>query len=103
MEVAEPEVLGPVDDDGVGVGDVDAGLDDGGRDEHVVVVVGEVEDDFFQLLGGHLPVADGNACVGDGAVEHLFEFREAVDAVVDEEDLSVAAHLEVDGIGHDFG
>lgn len=32
MQLRQPEFIGAVDDDGVGVGDVDTGFDDGGTE-----------------------------------------------------------------------
>ena len=103
MKVGESEILCAVDDDGIGVGDVDTILDDGGREEYVVVVVGEVEDNLLEFLGLHLSVTDGDAAVGDVLMDHLGDMGEVADAVVDEIDLSVATHLEVDGIGDNLG
>ena len=99
MQVGESEAVGTIDDDGVGVGYVDAVLDDGGREQHVVVVVLEVEDDFLQLLRFHLSVTHCHAGVRDVLLDHLTDARQVVDAWVDEVDLSVARHLEIDGIG----
>ena len=94
--------MGTIDDDGVGVGDIDAVLHDGGREQHVVVVVREVEHYLLELLGLHLSVTNGDAAVGDVLMNHLGNLVQLVDAVIDEIDLSVAAHLEVDGIGDDL-
>ena len=73
MELGEAEVLGVVDDDGVDVWHVDAALDDGGRKEYVVVVVGEVEYGFFELLGWHLAVACDDSGVGHKATDGVFD------------------------------
>ena len=47
VQVGEAELLGIVDDDRVGIRHVDAALDDAGRNQHVVFVIDEVEDDLF--------------------------------------------------------
>ena len=65
MEVGESEVMGTVDDDRIGIGDIDTILDNSGGEQHVVVVVGEVEDDLFKLIGLHLSVSDGHTSIGD--------------------------------------
>ena len=44
----------------------------------------------------------GHAGVWHVFVNHLCYVRKVADAVVDEVDLPVARHLEVDGIGDDF-
>ena len=39
VQLSKAELVGSVDNDGVGVGDVDPSLDDGGTNEHVVSLV----------------------------------------------------------------
>ena len=58
VELAEAELVGLVDDDGVHVRDVEAGLDDRGADEDVRPAVREVVHDVGQLVLVHLAVAD---------------------------------------------
>ena len=58
VEIGEAEAVGAVDEDGVGIWDVDAGLDDGGGEEYVGFVVYEGVHDGFQVLLVHLAVAD---------------------------------------------
>ena len=100
VQVAQSEVVGIVDDDGVGVGDVYAVLHDGGGEEHIVVVVDEIHDDLLQFLGLHLSVSYRHTAVGHAFFYEQFQFGEFRDAVVHEVHLSVAAHLKVDGIGN---
>ena len=102
VEVAESEAVRPADDDGVGVGDVESALDDGGGDEHVVVVGGEVRHHLLQVGGRHLAVSDGHAGVGYVLAHDLFQVREGADAVTHDEGLSAAAHFELHGLGDDF-
>ena len=47
-------------------------------------------------------MADADAAVGDVALDECLQLRQVGDAVVDEEHLPVAAHLEVDGVGNDL-
>jgi hypothetical protein len=53
-----------VDEDGVGGGNVDAGLDDGGAQQQVVTLVVEVAHHLLQLALGHLAVGHGDARLG---------------------------------------
>ena len=103
VQVGESEVVGSVDDDGVGVGYVDAVLDDGRRQQHVVVVVGKVEDNLLQFLGLHLTVSHRYACVRHVLIDNLLDALQVVDARIDEVHLTIARQLEVDGVGNDFG
>ncbi len=100
MQLAETEVLGIVDDDGVDIGHVDTTLYDGCGEEHIVVVVGEVDNRLLKFLGGHLAVGHDGAGVGHKAMNHLLKLVEPLDAVVDEEYLAAARHLEVNGLAH---
>ena len=103
VQIGESEVVRTIDDDGVGIRYVDTILDDGGREQHVVVVVREVEDDFLQLFGFHLSVADSYTGIGHVLLDDLGDMFEVGYAIVDKVNLTVAAHLEVDGIGYNLG
>ena len=102
VQVAQTEVLGVVDDDRIGVGDVDAVLDDGRRHQHVELPVDEVHDEFFQLLGGHLAVPDGHAGLRAETRDQPLEGRQILDAVVDEIDLAAACEFGPDGVADDL-
>ena len=52
MQFAQAEVLGIVDDDGVDIGHVDTALYDGCGEEHVVIVVGEVDNSLSPSFSG---------------------------------------------------
>ena len=94
--------MGPVDDDGVGIGDVDTILDDGRREQHVVVVVREVEHNLLQFLGFHLSMTNGHTGIGDMGMDHLGNMGEVADAIVHEIHLPIARHFEINGIGNDL-
>ena len=102
VQLRQAEVLGVVDDDGVYARHVHAALDDGGGEQHVVVVGGEIDDGLFKFLGRHLAVGHDGAGVGDEAPDHVLELVKALDAVVDQEHLAPARHLEVYGLGHEL-
>ena len=65
IEIGQAEAVGAVDEDGVGVGDVDAGLDDGGGEQDVGLALDEGVHDDFQVVLVHLAVADDDARLGD--------------------------------------
>ena len=102
MQVAETEVVGTTNNDGVGIGDIEAALDDGGGDEHIVVVGGKGHHHTLQLLGVHAAVAHAHTRIGYILMYHRLQLRQLGDAVVDDEDLPVAAHLEAHGLGNDL-
>ena len=97
MQFRQAKVVGIVDDDGVGIRDVETRFDDGGADEHVIFIVGKVEDELFDNLGLHLSVGKGDTRIGHESLDACNDVGQLRDAVVDVEDLSVARELEVDG------
>ena len=64
VQLREAVLVGAVDDDRVRVGDVEAGLDDRRRDEHVELALPEVDDDLLEHVLAHLAVRDGDARLG---------------------------------------
>src|SRR5690606_19339969 len=58
VQIGHAEALGPIDEERVGVGNVETGLDDRGADEYVGLAADEPHHYFFELLAGHLPVTD---------------------------------------------
>ena len=101
MQFAQAERLRIVDDNGVDVRHVDAAFDDCGGNEHVVVVIGKVDNHLLEFFGLHLTVTHHHAGVRHQATHHLLEVRQSVDVIVYDEHLPVARHLEVDGFAHD--
>ena len=61
VELGEPERVGALDDEGVGVGDVEPALDDRRTDEDVVGLVPEVDHRALEDVLVHLPVRDTDA------------------------------------------
>ena len=92
-----------IDDDGVGIGDVEAALDDGCGDEDIVVVVHEIDHYLLQLIRRHLAIGHGNVGIGDMFAHKLCKLGQLADAVVDEEHLPTSAHLKLNGFGDDGG
>ena len=64
IELRQAEHVGAIDDDGVGARDVEAALDDRGRDQDVVLALDEVEHRLLQRRLAHLSVPDGDARPG---------------------------------------
>lgn len=98
VELGEAEAVGAFDDEGVAVGDVDAGFDDGGADEDVEFACDETGHDFFEGEGGHLPVADCDAELGVHLADGVGDGFDGLDAVVEVEDLSAAVDFGLNGV-----
>src|SRR5690606_13176646 len=92
----EAVIVGTVDDDRVGTGNVDAVFDDGRRHEHVIFVIDEIEHYLLHFLFVHLAVADGDAGIGDDLLNKGGDRLDRLHAIVDEKHLTVASEFEVD-------
>ena len=101
MELGQTEPVRILDDEGVDVGDVDAGFDDRGADQDLYLAVGHPLHDVAQLvlvhlavghgdLGPRMPVFQGGRAAGDG-----------LHAVVEIVDLAAARQLPADGVVQD--
>ena len=65
VQLTQTEVLGAVDDQSVGVWNVDSGFDDGGRNQHVKFLLPEVNDNLLERRLRHLTVSYRNAGFGN--------------------------------------
>ena len=102
VQVAEPKLVRLVDQNRVGVRDVNAAFDDGGRHQHVEGAVDEARHHIFEVFAFHLAVADANACVGNEALNHARDFLDVAHTVVDEVHLASAAEFVGDGVSDHF-
>jgi hypothetical protein len=98
VQLRQAELVGAVDDDGVGVGDVDARLDDGRAHQHVEALLVEVEHHLLQLALGHLAVGDADARLGHQLLQFALHALDALDLVVQEVDLAAARELALEGL-----
>ena len=96
VELGEAEAIGAIDDDGVGARDVEAVFDNGGGEEDVRFAANEFQHHFFELVFAHLAVADHHASFRNEARDHGGEGVDGLDAIVDEENLSIARELFLD-------
>ena len=101
MEAGEADAVGAVDDDGVGVGDVEAAFDDGGAEEDVGFATKEGAHGGVDGGGGHLAVGDDDAGFGEAAGKVATTGFEAADFVVDEVDLAAATGFAFAGFDDD--
>ena len=102
VEVAQTKRVRLVDEDGVGVGDVDAALDDGGGHQHVVGALDEVGHHPLELLPIHLAMADAHPGVRHQAVDHAGHVADVGHAVVHEVGLAAAGQLIGDAVPDEF-
>jgi hypothetical protein len=100
VQLGQAELVGAVDDDGVGVRVVDAGLDDGRAQQQVVLLLGEFAHHALQFALRQLAVADHDARLGQQGFEALLHVLDGVDFVVQEIHLAAALELAQAGFAH---
>ena len=93
VQLTKSETFGSIDDESVHRWQVDAGLDDGGADEHVEASFPEIDHHPFERALVHLTVGDGDAGVGHQLAETSRDLIDVGDPIVYEEDLALAQQL----------
>jgi hypothetical protein len=96
VQLSQSQQIRPLHDEGVGVGDVDAGLDDGGGDQDVELLLPEADHHLLQSLLTHLAVRGDDACLGDQLPQPPGRLVDRLHPVVQVEDLAVAEQLAMD-------
>ena len=97
----EAELISLIDDDRVGVRDIEAGLDDRRADEYVSAALNEIEHRLLQLLLGLLAVPDQDLGLRYQFAQLRSDAFDAMYAVVDEVDLAAALKLTDDRLPHE--
>ncbi len=93
VQLGQPEGVGTIDDQSVGVGDVQAGLHDGRAHEDIELVVPEPLHGGLQQVLGHLPVRDHHPRLGHQLTHPGGGRVDRADPVVHVERLPVAQQL----------
>src|SRR5690606_30820641 len=98
MKLRQSEAVRAVDDDGVGVRDVEPVLDDVRADEYVKPAFDEIQHHLLQIGGFHLPVSRSDAHVRHDESQHRGDLVDGLHPIVDEENLASAADFVQDGV-----
>ena len=101
MQVAHAELVGVVDDYGVGIGDVQAGFDDVGTNQHIVLFVDEVDQGFFEFVGLHLAVCCRHFHIRAHAANHHFNLGQVFDPIVYKKHLTAAVYFVINRLFDD--
>ena len=102
MEITQSKVLRLIDNDSVGIRNINTTFDDCSCQEYIIVVVDKIQNNLLQLCRFHLSMSNRYTAIRDMTFDHRFQFRQVRNPVIDKEDLTVAAHLKIDGIRYHF-
>ena len=102
MKVAQAEVLCRIDEDGIGIRNVNAALNDGSGQKHIIIVVHKTKNYLFQILRFHLSMSDSYPTVGNMPKNERFQFLQVLYTVIYKEHLSIATHFKVNRLSNDF-
>ena len=97
VEVAQAKAIGAINDDGVGIGDIDAALNDGGGQQHVDLAIDKAGHHLLQFIALHLAVTHQDPRLGQKGVELLLHRVNRAHAVVQKEHLTSTPQLTLDG------
>ena len=98
IELRQAEFVGAVDDDRIGVGKVEARLDDRRANQDLGLVLEEIDHDFFQFLRTHLTVGHGHLCLGHEFGELERQTIDGFDPIVQKKYLPAAFDLAQNGV-----
>ncbi len=101
VQGGEAQPVRPLYEDGVGLGHVQARLNDGGGEEDVVGPLGEEEHGLLNEALGHLAVDHPDAGLGDEPFQEAPPGLYGGHPVVDVEDLAPTLQLKEDGLPHE--
>src|SRR5580698_3203772 len=93
VEIAEAVGIGPIDQDRIGIRDIDSVFDEGCGEEEIELSRFKLMEDGVDLIGVHLPMDDPNAGRWDELLDTARLAVDALDAVVDEVGLSASRKL----------
>jgi len=90
VKITQAEPVGAIDDDRVRIGDVQAALDDRGREQHIGLAIDKFRHDFLQFITVHLTMADDHAGFREKTPQLLGHRVDGHYPVVQEEHLAAA-------------
>lgn len=91
MQIAQTKMVRTVYYDGIGIRNINAILHNGGRDEHIKLMLREGDKELLQLSLVHASMPYGNSAIGDALLYHACNPLYIVNAIMDKEYLSIAA------------
>ncbi len=102
VQLRQAETFRVIDDERVGVGDVEAVLDDCRTNEQIHAPLHEIRHHVVQLVGGHLAVSHLHTCLRGDLSHSVGRHLDRRDPVVEKKDLAAAVDLSGDGLREDL-
>ena len=102
MQVTQSKVLRLIDNNRIGIRDINSTLNNGSGKQYIVIIIHKTEDNLFQLFGLHLSMTDTNTAIRNVTHDHCFQFCQVLYAIIHKEHLTVTAHFKVNRFGNDF-
>ncbi|MNN73733.1 hypothetical protein D3C81_1898730 [compost metagenome] len=100
MQLGQTEHVGAVHDQCVGRRNIDAALDDGGRNQHVILPIVEGAHHFLELGRAHLAMADDELHLGHLLAQELLDVRQLLQTRRNIIGLPAAILLAQQGLAH---
>jgi len=101
IEIRQPKAVGTIDDDGVGIRNIESTLNDRGTDEHVDFSCHETLHDRFEFVCVHLPMAEFDPRFRAKLCDPIAHALDRQDAIVQEVNLALAFQLAIDCVADD--
>ncbi len=100
IELRKSHAVRTVDNQRIGIGNVQPRFNDGGGHQHVDFAVDKLEHDLLQLGLRHLPMGIGHPGLRRQGLNLRSRFRNVVDAIVYKIHLTAPGQLPADGLAH---
>src|SRR5438067_5734942 len=100
IQIGQAETIRPINDNGVGIWNVQAAFDDGGADQHIDVSHDKAMHHRFQFIGIHLAVAKLNARIQTEFSDAIAHFLDRLHAIMQKKNLALPFQLALDGIAN---
>ena len=102
MQVAQAKLIGVIDDDCVGIGNIKTGFNDVGTNENIMFLVDKIEECFFELVRLHLAMRHGDINIRTDASDQRSDFGKCFDTVMNKEYLATAIDFIINCISDHF-
>ena len=102
MQIAKAKVVCIIDDNGIYIGYVESGFDNGCGQQDIIFSFNKIEHAFFKQPSFHLAMDNSDPHIRHKAFQHMFHIQNILHPVMHEEYLSAPGYLIKDGISDDF-